>query len=118
MSPANKRQKPWMADVKASAWAATEGIFYRPLTGAVILKVQFQFTRPKSHYGSGKNAGQVKGSAPKYHITKPDLTKLTRAVEDALTGVIWRDDSQVVSQRPTKRYSDAPGALISIIEVD
>ena len=116
MSPANKRQKPWMADVKYHA--GKEMGLISPLTGAVILKVQFQFMRPRSHFGSGRNAGQVKASAPKYHITKPDLTKLTRAVEDALRGVIYRDDSQVVAQRPTKRYSEAPGALITIMEVD
>jgi Holliday junction resolvase RusA-like endonuclease len=37
---------------------------------------------------------------------KPDLTKLLRAVEDALTGVVWRDDSQIIHQVVNKEYAD------------
>ena len=37
-------------------------------------------------------------------IVKPDLDKLTRAVLDALTGVVWHDDAQVVRLVAVKRY--------------
>ena len=68
----------------------------------------FRFQRPKSHFGTGRNAGKLKKSAPRCHVVKPDLSKLVRAVEDALTGIIWRDDSQVIDYRPylTKGYAD------------
>jgi len=112
MAPANKRQKPWMADVKAFAVEAYKG---DPVKGAVGLYIDFYLPRPKSHYGTGKKIDRLKDSAPGRPITTPDLTKLTRALEDALKGIIWRDDSQVVSQYIEKHYSNKPGAQVTII---
>ena len=40
----------------------------------------------------------VKGSAPRRPVTRPDVTKLIRAVEDACTSIVWRDDSQICTQ--------------------
>jgi crossover junction endodeoxyribonuclease RusA len=68
--------------------------------------------RPKGHYGSGKNELTVKNSAPKYPDKKPDCTKLLRALEDALTGILWIDDSQVVRQVVGKSYADTGDAKI------
>lgn len=57
-------------------------------------------------------------SVPKkryYPTTKPDLDKLVRSVLDAISGVLIRDDAQVVSLKAVKRYNDvdeAPGCHI------
>lgn len=54
---------------------------------------------------------------PRWHTTKPDLDKLARAVLDALTGLAWRDDSQVVALTCTKRYAgltEAPGLTVRL----
>jgi len=112
MAPANKRQKPWMSDVK---WFAVEAYKGDPMTWPIGLYIDFYLPRPKSHYGTGKNIDRLKDSAPGRPITTPDLTKLTRALEDALKGIIWRDDSQVVSQYIEKHYSNKPGAQVTII---
>lgn len=40
-----------------------------------------------------------------------DWDHLGRAISDALTGVVWRDDSQIVEGRVRKVYIDHPGAL-------
>ena len=112
ITPANKRQKPWMSDVK---YYAEKAMGVNPLFACAIhLYLDFYFTRPKGHYGTGKNIGRLKLSAPEFHITKPDLTKLTRAVEDALKGVIWKDDSQVTSQTIKKHYWEKPGVKVYI----
>jgi Holliday junction resolvase RusA-like endonuclease len=42
---------------------------------------------------------------------------MIRAVEDGLTGVVWFDDSQVVSQQCVKRYGDAEGVRIVAISL-
>lgn len=47
--------------------------------------------------------------------TKPDLDKLVRAVFDSLTGVVWRDDAQVVSVSATKVYGE-PGLEVVVEE--
>lgn len=46
--------------------------------------------------------------------TKPDLDNLTKTVLDALNGIVYRDDSQVVQLALSKRYSDQPGMFITI----
>ena len=68
------------------------------LIGPISLTVTFLFSHPKGDFGSGKNAGVLKCSAPILHIKRPDATKLLRCLEDALNGVIWKDDSQIVYQ--------------------
>jgi len=116
MVPDNKRQKPWMSTVSVAAGEVFNGSVLR---GPVALTVQYFFPRPKSHYGNGRNAGIVKDSAPKHHISKPDLSKLTRAIEDALSGIVWKDDSQVISHIESKDYAangEATGALVTISE--
>lgn len=84
------------------------------LEGPLGLVVDFYLPRPKGHFGTGRNAGSVKGSAPLFPVTKPDATKLLRAVEDALTGIVWRDDAQVVEQHVRKHYGEPTRVEISV----
>ena len=88
----NERSKDWMALVAAAGRDAYQGDL---LTGPIRLSVVFYFRRPRSHYGKGRNAEKLKESAPQRHAQSPDLAKLMRALEDALTGQVWRDDRQV-----------------------
>ena len=116
MTPANKRQKPWIAVVRLAAERAYQG---SPLIGPIHLNIVFTLPRPRSHFGSGRNEASLKAKAPLYHTKTPDLTKMTRAIEDALIGVVWKDDSQVVKQTVLKAYDDKhkPGAEVTIVEV-
>lgn len=50
----------------------------------------------------------------KYHTVKPDRDKLLRCVQDALTGLIYKDDAQVIDGITSKEYSTKPGADIMI----
>lgn len=109
------RNKPWREHVAAVAYDHKPDI---PITKPIAIHVDFILPRPKSHYGTGSNASIVKRSSPKYHTKKPDTTKLFRALEDALTGIIWRDDEQVIKQYVTKNYGDNPGALVTIKTID
>lgn len=84
------------------------------LDGPLGLVCVFTFGRPKSHFRSGRFAGQLKTGAPRAPTVKPDTTKLVRAVEDALTGIVWRDDAQVIEQSACKRYGSPPGARVVI----
>lgn len=73
--------------------------------GAVGVSISFYFTRPASHFGTGKNAGKLKKSSPVHHVVRPDIDKLTRAVLDSLTKRVYRDDSCVVKLEVTKDYT-------------
>lgn len=48
----------------------------------------------------------------------PDLDKLTRAVLDALTGIVWVDDRQVVALHSTKVQGATPGVDVTVTEGD
>ena len=115
MTPASKKTKPWMALVSTYAKLAYSGLL---LTCPVRVSIEFRFCRPKGHYGTGKNAAILKSSAPKYHTVKPDTTKLFRSTEDAMAGIIFRDDSQVMHGPSEKVYVDRdPGEQITIEQI-
>jgi Holliday junction resolvase RusA-like endonuclease len=73
---------------------------------ALAMEITFVLGRKKGHMGTGKNAGQVKMSAPIAPIVRPDTLKLARAVEDALTETLYDDDSRIVDQRHRKIYAE------------
>lgn len=107
-----KRGKEWRKTIKVTAQEATQGAPL--LTGPLLVCMTFYMPRPKNHYGTGKNAERLKDSSPTYHTTKPDLLKVARAVEDALTGVCYVDDSQIVTEQLQKRYADDGNMGVSV----
>ena len=112
----NPRTAPWRQDVAAIAKQAMAGA---PLIlGPVRLAVVFEFPRLKGHYRTGKRAHELRPHAPNDVSTKPDLSKLVRAIEDAMTGAVWRDDAQVAELRASKIYTEqAPCARIKVEEI-
>lgn len=65
----------------------------------VVVHLTFTFRRPKSASVRKRPAMTV----------RPDLDKLARGVLDAMTGVVWRDDSQVTVLCCSKAYVDDDG---------
>lgn len=49
-----------------------------------------------------------------YPAKKPDIDNIIKCVGDALNGVVWIDDSQIVGINATKRYSETPGINVGI----
>lgn len=92
-------------EVVREAWAASDDV---QLEGAIGIEFVFHLPRPKSHYGTGRNAGVLKAGAPHHHTGTPDTSNLVKLVEDALNGLAWRDDAQVVRLVATKVYADGP----------
>jgi Holliday junction resolvase RusA-like endonuclease len=77
------------------------------LDGPLCVRVVFVFPRPASHYlpaNSKRPVRHLRGDAPVYHASKPDVDKLQRALLDALKLVVWHDDSQVADVRARKVY--------------
>jgi Holliday junction resolvase RusA-like endonuclease len=50
-------------------------------------------------------------------VSKPDADNYLKGVKDALKGVIWKDDSQVVDAYVGKRYSVKPRIEIIITQI-
>jgi crossover junction endodeoxyribonuclease RusA len=130
MTESSDRIKSWRGRVTEEAEAAISGthISWQPITGPVVLSAVFTFARPASHYGTGKNAGKLKPSAPPRPIAHNlgDLDKLLRGVCDGLTDAgVWVDDSQVTDIMSAKVYPGGhtyaqrvPGAYILVTELD
>jgi Holliday junction resolvase RusA-like endonuclease len=96
--------KPWrghVSQVVGEAWGDSPA-----LLGPVGVVVEFTFPRPKSHFRTGKNAHLLRDDAPLYKQGKPDADKLQRAIGDSLTGVVMRDDAQIVHWNVQKTYGD------------
>lgn len=132
MVESSKKVKPWREDVRNAAAALIAcdcpdqcGALLPgyPLDGSLVVRMVFTFTRPKSHYRTGRNAHLLRDNAPARPHGKPDLSKLLRSTEDALTSAgAWRDDARVVEyERAAKVWAGedpdaltAPGVRITI----
>jgi Holliday junction resolvase RusA-like endonuclease len=112
MADSNPRSKDWMSTISIAASQAMRG--REIITGPIGLRLTFTMPRPKSHYGTGKNAAVLKPTAPKYHTSAPDRLKLARGVEDAMSNVVYQDDAQTVCGPVEKLYGDRPGVEIEI----
>lgn len=114
----SKAVGPWRADVRAECQRVMRAGGYGPQQGPVEVTVRFRLTRPRSHYGTGRNALTLKRGAPEAPVSKPDADKLLRAVLDALTqGGAYTDDAQVVHIDVWKTYAERPGADIVVREL-
>jgi crossover junction endodeoxyribonuclease RusA len=99
----NRKTKPWRQEIAGAADEAMRNQSLAPVGDIPIaVSCDFFFDRPKSL----KKAITEK-------MTKPDVDKLVRTVLDALTGVAFKDDAQVVSLYARKWFSDRPRAEIA-----
>jgi Holliday junction resolvase RusA-like endonuclease len=117
----DSKNKPWRREVAAAGLRAIAvgNEAEQPHFPSGALAVEFTFFRPRplGHYGTGRHAGRVKPTAPLWPTTRPDVLKLARAVEDALTGVVWHDDSQIVDERLRKCYGEPERVEIGVWRV-
>lgn len=109
--------KSWMQQVKQTAISEWGIVRNRYSDGPFKIEIIFRLDRPKTHFRSGRFSDSIKISAPKYPIVRPDIDKLTRAILDALTGIVYKDDSQVVELDVKKRYGYPEGVKIKIHEL-
>lgn len=86
----------------------------KPLSGPIDLEVRIYRPIPKS-FGKRKSEAAERGLIRP--TTKPDTDNYLKAIKDALKGIIWQDDSQVVDIRASKFYSEKPRVEIKIKEV-
>jgi len=117
VAPANSKQKDWQAALGYFADIAARN--YGLITEPCILACVFYRLRPKNHF---RTNGQVK---PQFEnakpASKPDGLKLCRAVEDAMSKIVYADDSLVCDHRISKRYCEngqRPGVSITVETYD
>jgi Holliday junction resolvase RusA-like endonuclease len=95
-------KRAWRGDLRDGAERALQDVEWDPSLPMRATFV-FQRPRPKGHYGSGRNAAVIKpGALVLMPVQRPDVLKLARAAEDALTGIVWNDDAQIVQEELAK----------------
>ena len=88
-----------------------------PLEGALTLSVSVYRSIPK-------NTSRVKADLMERGvirpIVKPDVSNYIKGVEDALNGICWHDDSQIVEYKEPfgKWYSKTPRIVIDINKLE
>lgn len=109
-----EKGKNWRESVKASAVQAMGGLDpFKDIP--LLLEITFVMPRPNYHFRSN---GELKANAPKWHTKKPDTTKMVRAVEDAMTAIVWKDDAIIPMQIVRKIYGAKPGASVRVSELN
>jgi Holliday junction resolvase RusA-like endonuclease len=78
-----------------------------PAGTAIYLNLYFLLPIPKG-------TSQKKIDSGLAHTKRPDLDNLIKFVKDCANGILWHDDSQVVSVEAHKYYGTEPATKIQI----
>jgi Holliday junction resolvase RusA-like endonuclease len=97
----NERERPWADAVGWTAKQAMRG--QQLLDGPVSVAIALRFARPKK---------------PANPFPIGDVDKLARSILDALTGIMWVDDKQVVSLHVHKSYDQEQGATVTVVSME
>ena len=97
----NPRLKNWRGQLQAAMLQCAPSA---PIDAPVWVRLRVYVPRPRSHYGTGKNADKLKETAPFHPCTGKDLDKIQRAVGDAGTGIWWRDDNRICAWDVCRLY--------------
>lgn len=93
--------KDWKRTVTAQA------LEYKPptpLDGPLRVWLTFVMLRPKS----------IPAKKRPHPVVKPDVENLSKAICDAIRGVIYVDDSQIIELHLRKEYGEQPGVAIEV----
>lgn len=102
----NPKNKSWAQTVSSMAQQyRTEAC---PFEGPIRLTLIFRMPIPKS----------IPKRRPSFMTKKPDVDKMVRSIKDALTGVLYEDDKQVVCLEAHKVYSHEPGVIVRVELID
>lgn len=103
----SKALGPWRERVALAAHSHADGL----MGGPIGIRLKFVMPRPKS---------TPKRTTPPA-VKRPDIDKISRAILDAITGVLIADDSQVVDLHATKRLAEpdeSHGVHIELEQLD
>jgi len=83
----------------------------KPLTGCLAIELQNHIVPPRSWPAWKIEAALTGRIRP---TGKPDRSNLLKAAEDALNGVVWIDDSQIIWLQASKLYSEQPVVVLKV----
>lgn len=107
----NTKMKPYRQQVGWAALSARAGAGYSGLFAekqvAVSVEMKFYFEKPKSV------------SKKRLHmVVKPDADKISRSTIDAMTGILFADDAQIIQLSASKYYGLPERAEITVTNLE
>lgn len=103
-------QAAFMQAVSLYARRAMAG--QEPFSGPVELTVRAIFPWPESWSVAKRIANG------RWKTSKPDLSNCLKLLEDAMNGIAYQDDAQVVSLRAQKLWGEAPRVIVSVAQME
>ena len=97
-----KTTEAYEKEIRA-AWIRNNGD--KPEEGPLMARIYFGLPIPKSETKANKLQMLQKKVFP---TKRPDLDNMAKAVLDALNGVAYKDDCQIVTMLSRKNYAEAP----------
>jgi Holliday junction resolvase RusA-like endonuclease len=85
------------------------------MTGELGMSIIATYAIPKS---TSKRKAALMAGGDIRPTTKPDIDNVIKCISDSGNGVIYHDDTQIVKLHAVKRYGDAPGVEVTIIQHD
>lgn len=108
-TPAKHPVQSFKATVRLAATEAYKG---PPIDGPLSLRLVFVLPRPKRMIWKSRPMPR------EAHASKPDWDNLGKALADALTGLCWRDDSQISSVQVEKWIAAGDEQPCVMVEID
>lgn len=105
-----RRTEDYEATIAGQAQQAMAGCL--PLDGPILITLAAEYPIPTT-WAKWKQDAAIGGDL--LPTVKPDLDNVVKAVKDALSGVCWRDDTQVVSAQTSKRYGVQPKLVVGVV---
>lgn len=100
------RWRDWRSLVRRAAFNGLEAGLTRPVWPPGVplaLEATFWVPRPKRDYSA--RGGLVPSALP-FPVRKPDLANYVKGLEDAIDGIAYDGDQQIVDHLCRKRYAD------------
>lgn len=90
---------------------------FQPIKTPIVIMLYFTRKWPKAFYLKNQEK-QTKKRNGKYPDVKPDLDNLIKTILDAMNGLVFEDDRQIISLYAEKRYGDNPYTIAKIVSME
>lgn len=103
--------------VSAENWVkacAVEQAGAQPICGPVSLGICIAVEVPAS-WPKKKRLDALAGAV--FPTSKPDLDNCAKLIADALNGIVWKDDKQIVRMEIRKHYAETAQTVLTVAEV-
>ena len=94
------------------ALAASQAMAGRPLIDGPAEVLMTMVLAVPASWSKRKQADALAGQL--MPTTKPDMDNVVKAIFDAVNGIVWTDDVQVVGLRVRKTYGATPGVHVTV----